>query len=58
MKFPLEGPLFSVVGLGVKSPDPNISAVGLSGRDKLKQVCSTLLHWDNAQFVEVEVIGG
>jgi len=56
MTFPPEGPLVSSMALGVAMPELNGTAIRHSPRNKLKQVCSMLLHWGNDQFEEVEVI--
>ena len=56
MTFSSEGPLVSATGLGVTLLEANGSATRLSPRDKLRQICSTLLHWGNDQFEDVEVI--
>jgi hypothetical protein len=57
MTFPPEGPLVSPTSLGTARPELNDSIARRSARDKLKQTCSTLLHWGNDQFEEVEVTG-
>lgn len=53
--FPPEGPLVSAMALGVDVAKPECTTRHPS-RDKLKQVCSTLLHWEVDKFEEVEVI--
>jgi hypothetical protein len=51
-----EGPLVSVVALGVDVAPGRNGTGRHSSREKLKQVCSTLLHWEDDKFKEVEVI--
>jgi hypothetical protein len=56
MKFLPEGLVFSSDILGIKAAErANGGTVCPSTRDKLKDICSTLLQWDDEQFVEVEV---
>jgi hypothetical protein len=57
MTFLPEGPLVSLTGRGIAIPEPNDAATRHSPRNKLKQACSTVLHWGNDRFEEVEVIG-
>ena len=55
MNFLPEGPLVSAMALGVDVAKPECTTRHPS-RDKLKQVCSKLLHWEVDKFEEVEVI--
>jgi hypothetical protein len=54
MTFLPEGPLVSSTAL-TALPGPTSSPIRPSPRDKLKDLCSMLLHWEAEHFEEVEV---
>jgi hypothetical protein len=54
MTFPHEGPLFSLAVSGSTSPKTNVVGTQPSGGNKLKEMCSTILEWDDDRFEEVE----